>query len=55
MQAVPFESLVMDILRAQGPVAHTNVQPEFVRLHDDKVRCSIGLCCRLHDTQQLQQ
>lgn len=37
-QGVAFEDVVMKVLTAGGPVTNASVQPEYVRLHDDKVR-----------------
>jgi hypothetical protein len=40
-QGVAFEDVVMKVLTAGGPVTNASVQPEYVRLHDDKVRCML--------------
>lgn len=38
LQAIAFEDVVMKVLTAGGPVANASITPEYVRLHDDKVR-----------------
>lgn len=37
VQGVAFEGVVLKVLTAGGPINKASIQPEYVRLHDDKV------------------
>jgi hypothetical protein len=37
LQGVAFEDVVLKVLTAGGPINKASIQPEYVRLHDDKV------------------